>query len=93
MVSVRQESWARHGKSEKEKANANRRSATHASVPHAGSEEMVASLVTSITNQNIIYDAEKENEPARTTTVQRVNADRRGYSDGPNTKRILKLKK
>ena len=39
--------------SEEEKANANRRSATHASVPHAGSEEMVASLTAIITNREV----------------------------------------
>ena len=37
------------------------------------------------------FDPSEETGPARTTTVQRVNADRRGYSNGPNTKKILKL--
>lgn len=37
------------------------------------------------------FDQSEKTGPARTTTVQRENADRRGYSDGPNTKKILKL--
>ena len=37
------------------------------------------------------FDPSEKTGPARTTTLQQGTADRRGYSDEPNTKRILKL--
>ena len=37
------------------------------------------------------FDPMEKVRPARTTTLQQKSADRRSYSDGPNTKRILQL--
>lgn len=69
--------------SEGEKANANRRSTSRASVPHAGSEEMGASLSLIITNRLVYFRAFKK----RTTTGFPLSDTNQGDEKGGSVHR------